>query len=487
MLDTGWRQLRYGMAMAMGRDIRVTNVRKLVDDLLATRAEFGSLGQDQIQEMLGAPLDPEARRAMDTRRWRNAVRRAYDSTAYYRQAIDGLGLSPDELTLERSAELAPTPKEMLRSIPEAFVSSGAKPVFQAWTTGTTGVPTSFWFSRYEVELATSLAAVSFIMSTGLGPEDVFQICISSRAVLGLHNTMDACRLIGAACFLTGIVEPSETLARLATPVHLPGKKPRVSVISVNPSYLGMLVQDAARLGYTKEDFGLERIICGGEILTDALRLRAEETFGAEITDNYAMTETFPVAGLVCREGHLHVAADQGLVEVLDPVTFEPTGPGEVGTLVVTPYPPYRETMPLLRLATGDMVRRLVDVPTCELAALPATSPLLGKASLCPELRDRPLYQRHILELLEAEPDLPLPCRYAARPAAGGFDLHVLGVRADAGLERRLQERAADQGLPLTSVTLHTDLTTMPAPEFNRALLRETVVVRNERSGSWTLR
>lgn len=487
MLDTGWRQLRYGMAMAFGRRIDVGNIHRLVDDLLDTRAEFGTLGRDQIQEMLGTPLDPEARRLMDTRRWRNAVHQAYRGTDYYRRAIDGLGMTPDELTLERSRELAPTPKEALRSMPEAFLNADGDPVLQTWTTGTTGTPTTFWFSRYELELATALAAVSFVMSIGLGPEDVVQISISSRAILGLHTTMQSARMVGAACFVTGIIDPAETIARLVTPVGLAGKKPLVSVISVVPSYLAMLEQAARHRGYSADDFGLEHIVCGGEILTESLRARAEDTFGAEVTDNYAMTETFPLAGLVCGERHLHVAADLGLVEVLDPDTHEPSRPGQVGTLVITPYPPYRQTMPVLRLATGDLVRRLVDEPTCELAALPATSPMLGKASLCPDPGGRPLYQRDVLELVESEPDLPLPAQYAVAPATDGFALHLLGGSHDTGLGARLLARAARRDLPVTLVTVHREPSTMPPPEFARALLRETVVVRDERTASWTLR
>lgn len=486
MLDTAWRQLRYGLAMATGREIRLADVRGLVRDLVATRAEFGSFRREQIREMLGTALDPEAREAMDARRWRNAVTRAYQ-TPYYREAIDQLGVSPGELTLERSNELAPTPKETFRSRPEAFINPKASPVLQAWTTGTTGTPTSFWFSRYELELATSLSAISLMMSAGLGPEDVLQICVSSRAVLGLQNTMDACHMIGAACFLTGIIHPAETLSRLVTPLNLPGKKRQVSAITINPSYLGMLIQEAQRLGYRREDFALERIFCGGEILSGPLRRRAEDTFGARITDNYAMTETFPLAGLVCEDGHLHVAADQGLVEVLEPGTFTPAEPGDVGMLVITPYPPYRETMPLLRLATGDLVRRLAAMPTCELAALPATSPLLGKAALCPEVGDRALYQRDVLDLLEAEPELPLPPRYSLKSEHNGFEMHVLAPHGGAGLKTRLEDAAAERGLPVSRVTLHGETSTIPTPEFSRALLRETVAVRDERSGAWTLR
>ena len=486
MLDTAWRQLRYGWAVATGREIRVSDVRGLINDLLATRAEFGELGEEQIREMLGSPVDPEIRASMDARRWRKAVQRAYQ-TPYYREALDGLGLSPEELTLERAAELPPTPKAALRASPEAFLSPEAKPVLRAWTTGTTGVPTTFWFSRYEVELAKSLAAVSMIMNGGLGPDDVFQICVSSRAVLGLQNTMDACQLIGAACFLNGITDPGETLRVLTEPVGIPGKKARVSAISINPSYLGVLMQEARRRGYSAEDFGLERIFCGGEILTGSLRRRAEEAFGAPITDNYAMTETFPLAGIVCDDGHLHLAADQGLVEVLHPETLAPVAPGQTGMLVITPYPPYRETMPLLRLATGDLVRRLVDEPRCELASMPATSPLLGKASLYPGGLDEPLYQRDILDLLECEPDVPFPCRYAVTPRAGDFELHVLASEPGSSLQRRLEEGSAARSLPIGRVTLHADLATMPPPAFARALLRETLTVRDERSGAWSLR
>ncbi len=373
-------------------------------------------------------------------------------------------------------------------MPEAFVSRDAKPVLQAWTTGTSGIPTSFWFSRYEIELASAMAAVSLVMSAGFGPEDVLQVCVSSRAILGLHNTVEACRLIGAASFVTGIINPSETLARLTAPLNLPGKKPRVSAISINPSYLGMLLQEAERLGIRPDDFGLERILCGGEILTYALRKRAEAAFGASITDNYAMTETFPLAGLVCSEGHLHVAADQGLVEVLDPASFRPTEPGDVGTLVITPYPPYRETMPVLRLATGDMVRRLKSDPSCELAGLPATSPLLGRANLSPASEDGPVYQRQILELLEGQTEIPLPARYALRSVPAGLQLNVLVDQLDPELlQQRLEDEIVRRRLPIVDVVLHHDLGTMPKPEFARALLRETVVVRDERSGSWSLR
>jgi phenylacetate-coenzyme A ligase PaaK-like adenylate-forming protein len=477
--------MRYGGALLAGRRISLRVLEGMVRDVLATRAEFGEIGGEQQRLLQGTVLDAEARQALDQRRWRRMVRKAYAETRYYRRRLDDLGLTPDDLVLDRAAELPPTPKAAIRAMPEAFVSDRSTPVFQAWTTGTTGMPTAVWFSRYELRLAAGLSALSMMMSAGVGPEDVVQMCLSSRALLGIDTIMQACRLIGAAAFLNGLVEPAETLSRLATPVHLPGKKPRTSMISIVPSYLAALVQTAEQEGYRPADFGLDWIVCGGEVLSDSLRARAEEVFGAEVIDNYAMTETLPVAGLACEQRHLHLTVEQGLVEVLDPVTFAPARPGEVGMLVVTPYAPYRETTLVLRLATGDLVRCLPDEPrSCELAGLPATSRLLGRAAG----PDGPgMYTRDVLNLLEAERAVPLPCRYAVEPAADGADLHVLVERADPALRARLEERAADRGLPLRKLVLHTDLDSMPPIEFARAFLRETTVVRDVRSGRWSLR
>jgi phenylacetate-coenzyme A ligase PaaK-like adenylate-forming protein len=487
VLDTAVRQLRYGVALLRNRRVRVDDLRRMVDDILATQAELGVVGDEQRELMQGSGLDPEARATFDAKRWRTVVAKAYEETAWYRDRLDRLGLAPADLTLERRTELPPTPKQALRASPEAFVSSRSSPVFQATTTGTTGIPTSIWFSRYELDLAAGLAAVSFLLTGQVGPDDVVQICISSRALLGVGNTAAAARLVGAATVLIGMIDPAEALSRAAHPVHLPGKKRQVSVLTTHPSYLAALVAEAQRSGYRPEDFGLERIISGGEVLSDALRRRAEATFGVPVLDGYAMTEIFPIAGIVCDEGHLHIPEDQGLVEVLDPVTNEPAAPGQVGQFVVTPYYPYRDTTLVLRLATGDLVRALPEPPTtCEFAALPATSPLLGKATLSATAGGRPVYQRDVLEVLEAEPAVPLPVRYALDPADDGVDLHVRVVEDDDGLRDRLEAAAAARGLPLRKLVLHDDDTTMPPPQFMRAWLRETTIVRDG-SGTWALR
>src|SRR6185436_20207438 len=99
-----------------------------------------------------------------------------------------------------------------------------------------------------------------------------------------------------------------------------------------------------------------------------------------VNDTFAMTEVLPVSGRSCSLGHLHPDLNMGLVEVVALDGSGPAGPGALGTLVVTPYFPYRDCMPVLRYDTRDLVRRLPDAGlNCRLAGVPAVSPIAGKA------------------------------------------------------------------------------------------------------------
>jgi phenylacetate-CoA ligase len=191
-------------------------------------------------------------------------------------------------------------------------------------------------------------------------------------------------------------------------------------------------------------------------------------FRAPVLDGYSMTEIFPVSGQVCGQGHLHIPTDQGHVEVLDPETFQPAAPGAHGVLVVTPYTMYRDTTLLLRYVTGDIVRVLPEseTPACELAAVPATSRVLGRLS------PSSLTTRDVLDLLQAEHEIPLPTRYALEETPSGPVLHAVTGKVSRALLSRLEERAADLKLPLRGIELVDDPADLPGPCRVRADLRE---------------
>jgi hypothetical protein len=111
----------------------------------------------------------------------------------------------------------------------------------------------------------------------------------------------------------------------------------------------------------------------------------------------------------------------GLVEVLALDGDGPCAPGELGTMVVTPFFPYRDCMPVFRYDTRDVVRRLPDEPlTCNLAGVPALSAILGKASQLQPTSTGAVTPRDIVEVLEALPAEPWPAQYRA-----AFDRGVL--------------------------------------------------------------
>ncbi|MFJ6574266.1 phenylacetate--CoA ligase family protein [Streptomyces sp. NPDC091292] len=471
MFGTALSQLRYGSAILRNRPIRPRDLERIARDLVATLAEFGEPGADSalLPGQAGA-VDPAVRRTVTERSLRATARAAARHTAHYRRVFDERGLDPLTLTPETWDQVPVTSKAALRGLPAAFVSTASTPALMALTTGTSGTPTTVWYSRAEVEISVAMSTVSAVLGMGLRPHHTMAYAGCSRATLPLLNVEESVTRIGASFVQIGTVDPAVALDRLATPLGLRGKAPQITHLTVSASYLSALVEEAERGGWQPSDFGLESIGVGGEVLSEPLRDRAAAALGARITTSYMMTETVPSGGTPCDEGHLHHTSEFGHLEILDPVTHLPTSPGAVGIIVQTPYVPYRDCTLLLRYATGDLVELPETAPTCELAHLPATSPILGRWS-GPLSRTVPT--RSVLNLLEAEPAVPLPARYALVEEARGPRLHVLVRRPqDTTLLSRLEDRATEAGLPLEGIVLHDDPAGLPPTGPVRADLRE---------------
>jgi phenylacetate-CoA ligase len=208
----------------------------------------------------------------------------------------------------------------------------------------------------------------------------------------------------------------------------------VTLLAAPPSYLAELVMAARSRGTSPSDFRLRRIDVGGEVLTSTLRQAATDTFGTgRINDVFGMTEVIPVSASTCSQGHLHHDINMGFVEVLDLRTGALAGPGEPGTVVITPYYPYRECMPVFRYDTRDVVYRLPDAPlTCEVAGVPATSAIVGKAGQLLRLGDVLVTPRALAEAVESLPGQPLPARFRAEVIDGRLQV-TLPVGAVSGL------------------------------------------------------
>jgi phenylacetate-CoA ligase len=468
MFETGVRQLRLAMSMVRGKPIDARNVERLIGDALATLAAFGSPGDD-LQQMLDGPFsDPQARRAFQEQALRRTARRLGRLSPQYRALFAAADLPARGLTLEDMARIPVTTQAQLVARPADFLVDGARPHVTTRTTGTTGQPAEVWLSRYELELWPALAALSGLLRGEIGPEDCMQINISSRATAAMAQNMAVCRLVGARTRPLGIVPPAESLKSLLT-----GGDRAPTLLATYPSYLAQLVKLARREGLGAEDFRLRRVDCGGEVLSPALARAARETLGPVlVNDTFGMTEVLPVSGRVCEQGHLHHDLNMGYVEVIALETGAPAAPGELGSVVITPYYPYRECMPVFRYDTRDVVRRLADGElACSLAGTPATSQILGKADHLLRIGGRVVTSRQLVEACEALPGEPWPARFCARALHDELRLTVSQDTAqglDAGeLARRIA--LDDRGLPLVC-----DVVAAPSPAVLRPLRADLV-------------
>jgi phenylacetate-coenzyme A ligase PaaK-like adenylate-forming protein len=421
MFETGIRQFRMAMSMVWGKPINPRNVERLVEDGLKTMEEFGAPGDD-IQELLEGPFaDPNVRQEFQQRAVQRTARRLARVSPYYQKLFASQGLDAGKLTLADMPRVPVTVKQSLQKQQQDFLTSGAHPYISTRTTGTTGHPAEVWLSHYEIELWGGMATLSGLLRDEINPRDCMQINISSRATAAVHQNVRVCRLAGARVRVLGIIPAEESVDSL-----LSGGDEAPTLLSTYPSYLAQLVKVARRRGLGPQDFRLRRIDCGGEVLSTALIRAAQKTFGPiRVNDTFGMTEILPVSGRVCNQQHLHPDLNMGYVEVIVPQSGEPAAPGELGTLVVTPYYPYRECMPVFRYDTRDMVRRLPDEPlTCDLAAVPAVSRIQGKAEHILSVDGKVVTLRDLVEAFEMLPSEPWPARFRARAVGDHIEMVV---------------------------------------------------------------
>jgi phenylacetate-CoA ligase len=453
---------RHAVSLAFGRPFSMWALDALVGSLVDTVGTRGGLDLDRLLPDSGLGGDQAATAALQRHRFRTQAAHAARTVPYYRERL--AGIRPDELT---PAQVPVTAKEALRHDPEAFVDVTGRPFVRGTTTGTTGRPTIVHFSRREWRAIGALTAFPMIASGTVRPDDMVNISITPRAITPNHGVLSACAAAGAVAQVVGMVDPALAVDLLTEQHHLAGHKERVSLLTGCPSYVGRLVEQARAEGRRPEEFGLERMLLGGELVTDGLRRRIRAAFGpVEVRQAYATVELVPFNGDICEAGHVHFDPTSGLVEVIDPDTGAPAQPGAVGTIVATAFRPYRETTILLRYDTGDAVRALPGPAVCRLRNLPATGMLLGKIGSAVRHPDgRWTFAREVAEALEDVDAVPLPARYGFTADGDGVAVEVV-IRPgsdDTAARRAIGDALEARGVPLRSLTTVEDRAKLQAP------------------------
>jgi phenylacetate-CoA ligase len=224
------------------------------------------------------------------------------------------------------------------------------------TSGTTGTGREIHpLSRGDEEAITAAEAEGFSIA-GIRPGDrvmnTIPVGLSSAGIwyyLGL-------RRVRANVFSLGPLSGKDKLDRIV----LYG----CDWLIGTPSYLKRLETLTRTSGVDPRDLGVRNMLVAGEPYPVAWAQELERAFGARLFEQYGCTQR--VTAWSCERGAitdgehgvLHQLPHRAVYEVVDPETWEPVAPGEVGQLVVTPL--FGEASAIIRFVTRDRVRLLPE-------------------------------------------------------------------------------------------------------------------------------
>jgi len=301
---------------------------------------------------LGLPRSRAEIDRIQRQRKKVAVDRARRAT-FHRDRLAGIDI--DRLDdPEVWAKIPILTKEELRAIPpdrffDDFCIAPKSDIAELWRSGgSTGVPL-FYPRTFEDMEYCRLSFERTFLGAGIGAGDTAHVSFP----LGIHPVghvfaRAAQNLrIGVNWCGSGASTPSRLQVDLINRL-----KP--SVWLGMSSYALHLANLAEAEDIDLAGGPVSTVMCSAEPLSRAKRDKIAKTWGADVHDNFGMTE----AGMMGSEGAarngFHIWTDLFFIEVIDLDSGEPVAPGEPGGLVVTPLWTNNAT-PFLRWSSGDIV------------------------------------------------------------------------------------------------------------------------------------
>jgi len=291
--------------------------------------------------------------ALQIRRLRATLQRAYDNVPHYRKAFDAKGVHPEDLkTLADLSKFPFTVKSDLRdnypfgmfAVPRAQVAR-----IHA-SSGTTGKPTVVGYTLKDIDTWADLVARS-IRAAGGRAGDMVHVAYGYGLFtggLGAHYGAEraGCTVIPMS---GGQTEKQVQLIQDFKP----------DIIMVTPSYMQVIIEQFERQGLDAKDSSLKIGIFGAEPWTEAMRHDIEGKAGIDAVDIYGLSEVMG-PGVACecvesKDGPV-IWEDHFYPEIIDPDTGELKADGEEGELVFTSLS--KEAMPIVRYRTRDLTRLL---------------------------------------------------------------------------------------------------------------------------------
>lgn len=287
--------------------------------------------------------------ALQLRRLQEVVKRVAATVPFYRQALAGAGVGPDDIRSLADARRLPftTNADLRANYPDGLLAIPRQQVTRLHTSsGTTGKPKALFFSRRDVDQAAELIARCLVM-TGCTAEDVLQNMMTYGLFTGALVLHYGAEKVGMLVIPAG---PGNSERQLMLMQDF-----RTTVFHTTPSYALYLAEFIRKRGLDpRKDLALRKGLVGAEAHSEETRRKIEEALGIDAYNSYGLSEmNGPGVAFECEQkAGLHLWEDQYLLEIIDPVSGVPLADGERGELVLTSLT--REAMPLLRYRTRDL-------------------------------------------------------------------------------------------------------------------------------------
>ncbi len=278
---------------------------------------------------------------------------------FYAKKFQEMGLKPEDIqSLDDVKKLPFTTKEDLRdNYPWGLTAVPLKDCVRLHSSsGTTGNPTVVTHTQKDLnEWANAVARCLWMV--GARPEDVFQNSAGYgmfTAGLGFQYGAERVGMLTVPAAAGNTLRQIKFIRDFGT-----------TIVHAIPSYASRIYEVMKEQGVDpRKDTNLRVLCIGAEPHSEEQRKRIEENFGVKAYNSYGISEMMgPGVAFECPEQNgNHIWEDYFIVEIIDPVTLEPSKPGEFGELVLTTI--NREAMPLLRYRTRDLTRLLPGECPC---------------------------------------------------------------------------------------------------------------------------
>jgi len=281
---------------------------------------------------------------------RGMVERVYHNVQFYRDKMQRLGLTPEDIQSIDDLEKLPfTTKDDLReTYPFGLFAVPLDQIVRLHaSSGTTGRATVVGYTRRDIQVWSEVVARS-LASAGTTSRDMVQVAYGYGLFtggLGLHYGAEK---VGAAVIP---ISGGNTRRQIQLMRDF-----GTTVLACTPSYALYLAETLQDMGIHRDELKIRVGLFGAEPWTEGMRREIEERLGIKALDIYGLSEVIG-PGVACecleRQG-LHIQEDHFVAEVVDSTSLKVLPEGSSGELVFTTIT--KEGLPLIRYRTRDLTR-----------------------------------------------------------------------------------------------------------------------------------